>query len=258
VEEEEPPDLMTALRESIERGTGRTRRRRTSSANGSGRQRSREDLWELPKSELDKRAKKAGIASREASPGRTPRRLRPRRGDQRLAPGHVLPLSSPTNLLNAPAISTNRISLDAGLCAVEMGKFWWKNRRLWASGLSSGRSGTRRLARPVGLGETTDLDLRRVRAAKNQSVFRDLNERIEDISEGFDRVSSILDLICECEHETCHEHFEMTQAEYEAVRRVPTNFAGKAGHEIAGVEETVDSNERYIVVAKLGVGGEWR
>ncbi len=65
VEEEEPPDLMTALRESIERGKGRTRARpRTSSSNGSGRQRSGEDLRELPKSELDKRAKKAGIEGR--------------------------------------------------------------------------------------------------------------------------------------------------------------------------------------------------
>jgi hypothetical protein len=33
---------------------------------------------------------------------------------------------------------------------------------------------------------TTDTDLRRIRAAKNQSVFRDVNERIEDISERFD------------------------------------------------------------------------
>jgi hypothetical protein len=48
----------------------------------------------------------------------------------------------------------------------------------------------------------------------------------------------------------------MTEAEYEAVRRVPTHFAIKSGHEIVGVEEIVDRNDRYVVVAKLGVAGE--
>jgi hypothetical protein len=62
--------------------------------------------------------------------------------------------------------------------------------------------------------------------------------------------------ICECAHETCQERLGMTHAKYEAVRRVPTHFAITSGHEIAGVEEIVDSNERYIVVAKLGVAGE--
>jgi hypothetical protein len=40
---------------------------------------------------------------------------------------------------------------------------------------------------------TTDMDLRRTRAAKNQSVFRDVNERIEDISEHLDLAASALD-----------------------------------------------------------------
>jgi len=65
LEEEEPPDLITALRESIERGRGHTRvARRSSSSNGSKGQGSDRDLKRLPKSELDKRAKKAGIEGR--------------------------------------------------------------------------------------------------------------------------------------------------------------------------------------------------
>jgi DNA end-binding protein Ku len=60
LEEEEPTDLLTALRESIERGRGggaRTRRNgRRSSGNG--------DLKELSKQELDERAKRAGIEGR--------------------------------------------------------------------------------------------------------------------------------------------------------------------------------------------------
>jgi DNA end-binding protein Ku len=52
VEEEAPTDLLTALRESIERSGGRRRAGR----NG--------DLGDLSKQELDKRAKKAGIEGR--------------------------------------------------------------------------------------------------------------------------------------------------------------------------------------------------
>jgi DNA end-binding protein Ku len=62
VEEEEAPDLITALRESIARGKSRPKRRQTASSNGN--RRSGKDLQELPKSELDKRAKKAGIDGR--------------------------------------------------------------------------------------------------------------------------------------------------------------------------------------------------
>jgi glutamate/tyrosine decarboxylase-like PLP-dependent enzyme len=105
--------------------------------------------------------------------------------------------------------------------------------------------------------DTTETDLRRVRAAKNQSVFRDVNERIEKISERFDRGDSDARLfVCECAHVACQERFEMTDAEYEAVRRVPTHFAVKPGHEIEDVEEIVDRNERYVVVVKVGVAAE--
>ncbi len=61
VEEEEPADLLSALRESIERsGGGRptTRRRSTASSNGDG------ELGDLPKDELEKRAKAAGVEGR--------------------------------------------------------------------------------------------------------------------------------------------------------------------------------------------------
>jgi hypothetical protein len=50
----------------------------------------------------------------------------------------------------------------------------------------------------------------------------------------------------------CIERVQMAQGEYEALRRDPTHFAIKSGHEINDVEAIVANNERYIVVAKLG------
>jgi hypothetical protein len=64
VEEEELPDLTTALRQSIERSKGSARRRRqTSTRKGKPARAGRSnDLSSLSKAELDKRAK--GQASR--------------------------------------------------------------------------------------------------------------------------------------------------------------------------------------------------
>jgi len=101
---------------------------------------------------------------------------------------------------------------------------------------------------------TTDLDAGRLRAAKNQSLFRDVNERIEELSEKFD-ARAMVSFVCECALKDCVERLEMTHGEYEVLRRVPTHFAVKSGHEIEGVEEIVDYTHRYVVVEKLGVGG---
>jgi DNA end-binding protein Ku len=65
VEEEEVPDLMTALRQSVERsrGGGGGARRPARNAHGS-RANGSTDLSSLSKAELDKRAKRAGIEGR--------------------------------------------------------------------------------------------------------------------------------------------------------------------------------------------------
>jgi len=105
--------------------------------------------------------------------------------------------------------------------------------------------------------ETTDLDARRLklRAATNQALFREVNEQVEGIAKTADGTER-LDFVCECAHNNCVERIEMTHSEYETLRRVPTHFAVKHGHELAGVEEIIDRNDRYIVVAKIGVAGQ--
>lgn len=36
------------------------------------------------------------------------------------------------------------------------------------------------------------------RAARNQSLYRAVNERVKEINQGFDRLGSLGDWICEC------------------------------------------------------------
>jgi hypothetical protein len=95
-----------------------------------------------------------------------------------------------------------------------------------------------------------ELDAQRERAAKNQSLFREVNERIEEL----DPLSSFAEFVCECAKTECAEHVSLTVEEYERVRQHPNCFFVLPGHEIAAVEEVVDANQRYLIVAKLGPG----
>jgi hypothetical protein len=101
------------------------------------------------------------------------------------------------------------------------------------------------------MSETADIEVRRERAARNQALFREVNERIEELS----RPAYSRAFICECCDETCHETLSITIGEYEQMRSDGNRFAVLPGHELLEVEEIVEANERYFIVAKLGSGG---
>lgn len=98
-------------------------------------------------------------------------------------------------------------------------------------------------------------DARRMKAAKNQSLFRTVNETLERLNEDFKPLLAHGEFICECANLQCVESLEMSVGEYEEVRRVPTHFAIKPGHELPEVERVVASNDRFVVVEKLGAFG---
>jgi hypothetical protein len=104
----------------------------------------------------------------------------------------------------------------------------------------------------------TQIEQQRERAARNQSLFREVNEQIEVLSRtpGPRSTSSFIDFVCECTIDGCTERVPLTIEEYEAVRGGPNHFFVLSGHEIDGIEETIDSTDRYLVVAKLGRGGD--
>jgi hypothetical protein len=87
---------------------------------------------------------------------------------------------------------------------------------------------------------------REERIAKNEALFREVNERVKELvpSEGG------IDFICECGNEECIEQVRMTAEEYERVRADPVAFFVKPGHQTAEVEEVVEANERFTVVRK--------
>jgi hypothetical protein len=95
---------------------------------------------------------------------------------------------------------------------------------------------------------------RQERAARNQSLFREVNERLE---ETMSRLSMFHDFICECALPECTENISLTHDEYDEVRRHPARFAVKPGHVAPEVELVVDSRaDRYLVVEKIERGAE--
>jgi hypothetical protein len=98
---------------------------------------------------------------------------------------------------------------------------------------------------------------REARAAKNQAAFRELNERLKALSEAFSLGIPVRDWICECANDTCTERIEMSTAEYEAVRQAGTGFfvAPSDEHLWPDIEQTIERNDRYWIVEKLGDAG---
>jgi hypothetical protein len=100
--------------------------------------------------------------------------------------------------------------------------------------------------------ESDGLDARRERAAKNQSLFREVNERIEHLA----GAASSAEFICECLQAECDEPASLTRDEYEQIRSSSNRFFVLRGHQFADIEEVVETNDSYLIVKKLGVGAD--
>jgi len=99
------------------------------------------------------------------------------------------------------------------------------------------------------------VDSRQQRVAKNEALFRQVNERIEEINEKL-AGDSESDFLCECGDDDCTEPVTLNLSEYEVVRSNPTHFVIVPGHEVIDVERVIRETDRYAVVEKfLGEAG---
>ena len=94
------------------------------------------------------------------------------------------------------------------------------------------------------------MEERATRIARNEVLFRELNERLNELQETFDVFSERADFVCECGDVSCAEQITMSFGEYEQLRADPTLFAVKPGHEIGDVESVVEKRKGYDVVRK--------
>jgi hypothetical protein len=87
-----------------------------------------------------------------------------------------------------------------------------------------------------------------VRVRQNQLVFREVNQRIADITRGQHEQES--EFLCECGQTSCVSVVDLDLVEYEAVRERGDLFIAASGHCVEGVDRLVESRDGYDLVAQ--------
>jgi hypothetical protein len=88
-------------------------------------------------------------------------------------------------------------------------------------------------------------------AARNEEVFRSINERIDRGAAQHD-VSVPLPFHCECSDSSCMEKVFVVPDDYERVLDERFQFVVLPGHENSEVEQIVAAQTGYLVVEKIG------
>jgi hypothetical protein len=96
---------------------------------------------------------------------------------------------------------------------------------------------------------------REVRAARNQSLFRAVNEKLRTLNEAFASVSEKFAIACECADSACVEMIEIHPHDYLGVRSEPRQFVVAPGHIYPDVETVVRTADGYVVVEKIAAAG---
>lgn len=90
---------------------------------------------------------------------------------------------------------------------------------------------------------------RQERRAKNESLFRNVNEQIADLRQTL-VASEPTHFVCECDDLGCKDRFVLAMSEYEHVRADPTTFVVVPGHEDPSVEEVIAERKGFNIVRK--------
>jgi hypothetical protein len=107
------------------------------------------------------------------------------------------------------------------------------------------------ILREPGTFEHHDAD---IQAARNQALFRQVNERIEELNRVFSQVDPIGLWVCECADQACIAQIQISIDGYETIRRHAGRFLVLRGHEVPGIERVVESHDGYVVIEKVGPG----
>ena len=90
------------------------------------------------------------------------------------------------------------------------------------------------------------------RQARNEALFREVNERIAHLGSRAEAwTPEGIDLLCECGEEGgCGQRVRVPAPVYERVRSQSDRFIVRPGHETPEIEHAVEWTDTYVVVDK--------
>jgi hypothetical protein len=93
------------------------------------------------------------------------------------------------------------------------------------------------------------LDDDKVKRARTEALFRDVNERIAESAQRFD--ADTTQFVCECADALCTHRVEATLDEYEEVREDGATFILAPGHHHEDIERVLDDRGHFHIVEKV-------
>lgn len=94
-----------------------------------------------------------------------------------------------------------------------------------------------------------------VRIADNESLFREVNEQIQNaVEETRASPEEATGFVCECGRNDCTETITLSPDDYEAARADPGHFIVLKGHVAPEAERMVEDRGSYLIVEKVGPG----
>lgn len=92
------------------------------------------------------------------------------------------------------------------------------------------------------------------RRANNELIFKNINLKtsklVDAVFNEHDKIDVPIEFYCECSNTDCIEKVSLTLADFEKIRRNPSYFLIKPGHNQPDIEELVDGKPNYAVVEK--------
>ncbi len=97
------------------------------------------------------------------------------------------------------------------------------------------------------------MDERERRLTENELLFREVNERIDDVASQLGGDDTTYEFLCECSDANCVERVALTVGQYRRLRARPLLFAVVDGHEMLDIERVVETvGPGVVAVEKIG------
>jgi AraC-like DNA-binding protein len=100
------------------------------------------------------------------------------------------------------------------------------------------------------------LDAREHRLAQNETLFREVNERVEAVAHQLGPEVPY-EFLCECANADCTFRIALPIPVYESIRADPKQFVVLPLHYTPEIEELVVEEDGYWIVRKTGEAGEY-